>query len=53
LPSGITVQVVPAELSRRLGPPPKGYVYGVVDGDLLKLVAGTMLVVDAIEALSN
>jgi hypothetical protein len=53
LPSGITLQVVPGDLSRRLGPPPAGYVYGVVDGDLLKLAAGTKLVVDAIEALSN
>jgi hypothetical protein len=53
LPPGTTVHVVPADLSRRLGPPPSGYIYAQVDGDLLKLVAGTMLVVDAIEALSN
>ena len=53
LPAGITVHGVPVDLSRRLGPPPSGYIYAQVDGDLLKLVAGTMLVVDAIEALSN
>jgi len=53
LPSGVVVQVVPADLSRRLGPPPSGYIYASVDGDLLKLAVGTMLVVDAIEALTN
>ncbi len=53
LQSGITVQAVPTDLSRRLGPPPSGYVYGVVDGDLVKLVVGSLLVVDAIEALTR
>jgi hypothetical protein len=53
LPAGVVVQVVSAELSRRLGAPPPGYIYASVDGDLLKLAVGTMLVVDAIEALTN
>jgi len=53
LPSGVVVQVVPSDLSRRLGAPPPGYTYAYVDGDLLKLAVGTMLVVDAIEALTN
>jgi hypothetical protein len=53
LPAGVVVQVVPAELSRRLGPPPSGYMYAHVDGDLLKLAVGTLLVVDAIDALTN
>ena len=53
LPAGVVVQVVPAELSRRLGSPPPGYIYASVDGDVLKLAAGTMLVVDAIDALMN
>jgi len=53
LPSGVVVQAVPAELLRRLGAPPPGYVYGSVDGDVLKMSATTKLVVDAIEALMN
>ena len=47
----IVVGPVPEKLSVRIGPPPQGYVYGVVDGDLVKLAVGTMLVVDAIEGL--
>ena len=53
LPAGVVVQVIPAELSRRLGPPPAGYIYAAVDGDLLKLAVGTMIVVDAIDALMH
>ena len=37
------------ELSVRIGPAPAGYRYGILDGDLVKLAVGTMLVVDAIE----
>ena len=50
LPSGIVVVDLPAVLSTRIGPAPAGYRYGLVDGDLLKLAVGTMLVVDAIDA---
>jgi len=53
LPAGVVVQVVPSDLARRLGAPPSGYTYGYVDGDLLKLAVGTMLVVDAIGALAD
>jgi hypothetical protein len=42
---------VPEGLSVRIGAPPPGYTYGIVDGDLVKLAVGTMLVVDAIEGL--
>jgi Ni/Co efflux regulator RcnB len=35
----------------RLGPPPAGYEYVMVDGDLLKMAVGTRLVVDAIRAV--
>jgi len=35
----------------RIGPAPPGYRYGILDGDLVKLAVGTMLVVDAIEGL--
>src|SRR4029077_11762777 len=51
LPRGIVVGELPVELSVRIGPPPAGYRYGIVDGDLIKLAVGTMLVVDAIEGL--
>ena len=51
LPQGIVVQNLPAELSVRIGSAPPGYRYGIVDGDLVKLALGTMLVVDAIEGL--
>jgi hypothetical protein len=53
LPAGIVIQPLPADLLRRVGSPPTGYVYAAVDGDLLKLAAGTLLVVDAIEGLTH
>ena len=53
LPKGVVTQPPPAELSIRLGTPPAGYAYVLVDGDLVKLVVGTLLVVDAIEGLVN
>lgn len=49
LPHGIVVVQLPAELSVRIGPAPAGYRYGILDGDLIKLAVGTMLVVDAIQ----
>jgi hypothetical protein len=51
LPSTIVLEEVPAELSVRIGAAPAGYRYAVVDGDLLKLAVGTLLVVDAIQGL--
>jgi hypothetical protein len=51
LPQGIVVVDLPVDLSVRIGPAPSGYRYGIVDGDLVKLAIGTMLVVDAIEGL--
>ena len=50
LPRGIVVGELPRDLSARIGPAPDGYRYGILDGDLLKLAVGTMLVVDAIDA---
>jgi len=49
LPYGIVVGELPVELSVRIGPAPAGYRYGILDGDLVKLAVGTMLVADAIE----
>ncbi len=51
LPQGVAIAPVPAELSVRIGPVQVGYQYGMIDGDLVKLAAGTLLVVDAIEGL--
>ncbi len=51
LPAGVVQLPPPPELSRRLGPPPHGYVYVMVDGDLVKLAVGTMMVVDAVQSL--
>ena len=51
LPRGIVIAELPAELSVRIGAAPSGYRYGILDGDLVKLAVGTMLVVDAIDGL--
>ena len=51
LPPGTHYQPVPPDLSVRIGKPPEGYVYVTLDGDLLKLAVGTLLVVDAIDGL--
>ena len=51
LPQGIVVGELPVELSARIGSAPPGYRYGILDGDLVKVAVGTMLVVDAIEGL--
>jgi hypothetical protein len=51
LPRTVVIHELPREISVRLGPPPSGYRYGIVDGDLVKLAIGTALVVDAISGL--
>ena len=51
LPSAVILEELPVELSVRIGPPPHGYRYGIVDGDIVKLAVGTALVVDAIKGL--
>jgi hypothetical protein len=48
---GIVYGAVPPELSARIGRPPDGYLYVTLDGNLLKLAVGTLLVVDAIDGL--
>jgi hypothetical protein len=49
LPGSIVIVDLPPALSTRIGVAPAGYRYGIVDGDLVKLAIGTMLVVDAID----
>ena len=47
------IRPVPDDLLVVLGPAPKGYLYASVDGDLLKLAVGSLLVVDAIDGLMD
>ena len=47
LPKNVVLEEPPHELVVRIGPPPSGYRYAVLDGDLIKLAVGTLLVVDA------
>jgi hypothetical protein len=49
LPAGVVIVELPSVLSKRIGVAPDGYRYGLIDGDLVKLALGTMLVVDAID----
>lgn len=51
LPPGVVLVAVPAHLIGRLPPLERGYRYGMVDGDLVKLAVGTSLVVDAMVGL--
>ncbi len=51
LPREVVYVEAPHELVVSLRPCPPGYKYVVVDGDLVKLAIGTMLVVDAIDGL--
>jgi hypothetical protein len=53
LPPTVVVEEVPAELVVRIGVAPRGYRYGIIDGDLVKLAVGTALVVDAVQGLLN
>lgn len=50
-PEGVVVQPLTSVLAVRLGPPPSGYRYGIIDGDVVKLALGTLLIVDAIDGL--
>lgn len=50
-PPDIVIHELPAELSVRIGVAPHGYRYGVIDGDIVQLAVGTLLVVDAIDGL--
>jgi hypothetical protein len=53
LPREVVIHELPPNLVIRIGPAPHGYTYGIVDGDLVKLAVGTLLVVDAIDGLVN
>jgi len=51
LPREVVFEEAPVELTVKMRPLPAGYRYVMVDGDLVKLAVGTMLVVDAIDGL--
>lgn len=49
LPHDLRPLALPRDLQRRLPPPPRGYRYVRVAGDILMIAIGTQMVVDAIE----
>jgi hypothetical protein len=49
LPAGVVPAPVPLDLTRRIGMPPLGYRYGMIDGDLVKLAVGSGVAVDAVD----
>ena len=53
LPRDVVVQTVPRDLEVRIGPPPRGYRYVDVAGDILMIAIGTAVVVDAIQDLNR
>lgn len=53
LPRDVIYYDVPQSLVVQLGPPPAGYRYVRVAGDILMIAAGTALVVDAIQDLGR
>ncbi len=53
LPRDVVYQPVPRDLEVRIGPPPRGYRYVDVAGDILMIAVGTAVVVDAIQNLNR
>ena len=53
LPRDLVRHPLPVELRRQLGRPPAGHDYVRVDNDILLLIIGTGMVVDAIENLGG
>lgn len=51
LPPGLPRLPPPPALLKRIGPPPAGHEFIMLDGDLVQLAIGTALVVDAVQAL--
>jgi Ni/Co efflux regulator RcnB len=53
LPRDVVVHPVPRDLEVRIGPPPRGYRYAQVAGDILMIAVATGIVVDAIDDLNR
>jgi hypothetical protein len=51
LPEGVEAHPPSAEIRARIGEAPEGYLYVMVDGDVLGLAVGTRIVVDDIDGL--
>jgi Ni/Co efflux regulator RcnB len=49
----VVVHPVPRDLEVRIGPPPRGYRYAQVAGDILLIAVATGIVVDAIDDLNR
>jgi hypothetical protein len=49
LPPNVVPAPVPLDLTRRIGTPPIGYRYGMIDGDLVKLAVADGKAVDALD----
>jgi hypothetical protein len=49
LPPSVLPGPVPIDLTRRIGTPPIGYRYGMIDGDLVKLAVDSGKAVDALD----
>lgn len=53
LPRDVIYAPLPAAVVTRIGPPPSGYRYVQVAGDILMIAVGTSMVVDAIQDLGR
>jgi hypothetical protein len=53
LDPAVVIVPLPPSLEVRIGLPPAGYIYGMIDGDLVKLAVGTHLVVDAVNSFAD
>lgn len=53
LPSNVIYYGVPQQLVVQIGPPPSGYRYVRVAGDILMIAIGTGMVIDAIQDLGR
>jgi Ni/Co efflux regulator RcnB len=53
LPAGVVYESLPPALIVQLTPPPSGYRYVRVAGDILMISAGTRMVIDAIQDLGR
>ncbi|MCH8684494.1 RcnB family protein [Pedomonas mirosovicensis] len=52
LPRTVIIEDLPYDLRRQLPPPPSGYIYRRVDGDVLLIAEATKKVIDAVVLLS-
>lgn len=51
VPQEIEIRAVPEDLVVMIGPPPSGYRYGLIDGDVVEVTVTTRVVVDFIDVI--